>query len=366
MNALRADHVGSLLRPPALLQARIDHAAGRLDLEGLRAEEDRAILDALRRQRQCGLDVASDGEFRRLSFVSGFADAVDGFSDAEAPPLRWKGGGGQPARSRHGHVVAAALRPRGRIAAVESNYLREHSAGPWKVTLPSPLVLAMAAHRPGVTDAVYADWEDLIGDAGRILADEARLLAAEGVPYVQIDAPAYTRWIDPELIAPLREAGADTDRLLDAAIAADNRVLDAARAGGAITAVHICRGNSMGRWLVEGGYDRIAEPLLTRLRCHRFLLEYDTPRAGTFAPLRYLPANRMVVLGLITTKTGAEEARDDLLRRIDQASRIVPLEQLALSPQCGFASTQVGNPLTPDDQWRKLELVASLAREVWP
>jgi 5-methyltetrahydropteroyltriglutamate--homocysteine methyltransferase len=249
---------------------------------------------------------------------------------------------------------------------VESAFLRERAAGPWKITLPSPLILAMMAHRPGITDAVYAGWEDLVAAAARILADEARQLAAEGVPYVQIDAPAYTQWLDPTLMAALRTAGADADRLLDTAIAADNRVLDAARAEGAMTAVHVCRGNSMGRWLVEGGYDGIAERLFTKLRCHRLLLEFDSPRAGGFAPLRYLPPNKMVVLGLITTKTGALEARDELLRRIDAASRIVPLEQLALSPQCGFASTQVGNPLTPDDQWRKLELVASLAREVWP
>jgi 5-methyltetrahydropteroyltriglutamate--homocysteine methyltransferase len=358
--------VGSLLRPPALLQARIDFFAGRLDRAGLREEEDRAILDALRQQRRCGIDVCSDGEFRRLSFVSGFMDAVEGFAAAEAPALPWKGGTGREAPSRQGRVVTATLRARGRIAGVESAFLRRHAPGPFKVTLPSPLTLTLAAHRPGVTDSVYATPEDLVGDAALILAEEASHLAADGVPYVQLDASAYARWLDPDLLAGLRAEGVDTDRLLDAAIAADNLVLDAASAADAITAVHICRGNSMGRWLAGGGYDRLAERLFARLRCERLLLEYDSERAGSFRPLRFLPRNKIAVLGLITTKTGALEARDEMLRRIDEASRIVPLELLALSPQCGFASTQVGNPLTQDDQWRKLELVASLAREVWP
>ena len=363
MNALRADQVGSLLRPPALLQARIDFLAGRLDGAGLRAEEDRAILEVLRRQRDCGIDVCSDGELRRTSFVTGVTDAVEGFAPAEAPELAWKGGAG---RDGQGRAVVGLLRARGRIAEAEARFLRMHCPGPFKVTLPSPLLLAMFGHRRGVTDAVYTAREDLVSDAADILAGEARQLAGEGVPYIQLDAPAYAQWLDPQVMAGRPSDGVHTDRLLDAAVAADNRVLEAARAGGAITAVHVCRGNSMGRWLVEGGYDRIAARLFARLRCHRLLLEYDSTRAGGFGPLRHVPGNKVVVLGLITTKTGVLEPRDELLRRIDQASRVLPLEQLALSPQCGFASTQVGNPLTQDDQWRKLELVASLAREVWP
>lgn len=362
MNALRADHVGSLLRPPALLQARIDCGAGRLDRTGLRTEEDRAVLDVLRRQRDCGIDVFSDGELRRAGFVAGFTDAVDGCRPAGAPDLPWKGGTGREAPGRQGRAVVGRLRARARIAGVESAFLREHCPGPFKVTLPSPLTVAQLTYRPGLTDAVYSGWQDLMADAAAILADEARQLAGEGVPYVQLDAPGYWRWLGPEAAG----MGGDGDRLLDAAIAADNRVLDGARAGGAVTGVHVCRGNSMGRWLTEGGYDPIAERLFTRLRCHRLLLEYDSARAGGFRPLRFVPASKVVVLGLITTKSGALEPRDELLRRIDQASRIVPLEQLALSPQCGFASSLVGNPLTEDDQWRKLELVASLAREVWP
>jgi 5-methyltetrahydropteroyltriglutamate--homocysteine methyltransferase len=362
LNAARADQVGSLLRPPALVQARIDFGAGRLDRAGLREEEDRAVLDALRRQRDCGIDVCTDGEFRRGSFLAGFSDAVDGFVTGEPPPLPWKGGNGRGAPPLRGAVVASELRPRERIAGVEAGFLREHCPVPYKVTLPSPLLFAMNSYVPGLSDRAYPAREDLLAEVAGLLADEAGRLAAEGVPYVQVDAPAYSRWLDRALLGDHPDAG----RLLDAAIAGDNRVLDAARAGGALTAVHLCRGNLMGRWLAEGGYDPIARALFAGLRCQRLLLEYDSARAGTFAPLRHVPAGKVVVLGLITTKSGALEDADDVLRRIDEASRIVPLEQLALSPQCGFATSVAGNPLTRDDQWRKLELVATLAREVWP
>ena len=366
LNALRADQVGSLLRPPELLQARIDFSAGRLDREGLLAEEDRAILAALRRQRECGLDVFTDGEFRRASFMSGFVEAVEGFVEADAKAMPLKGGTGAEPPSRRAQVVAGRLRPLGRIADVEARFMCDHAGGAFKITLPSPLLFAQAGFRPDLSDGAYSSRAELIAHAASILADEAGQLAAEGVPYIQVDAPGYTRWADPSLKASSQALGIDMDELMKVAVAGDNRVLEAARAGGAMTAVHCCRGNWMGRWLAEGGYDPVAEKLFTRLRCDRLLLEYDSPRAGSFAPLRLVPSNKVVVLGLITTKSGEMESRDQLLRRIDEASRILPLEQLALSTQCGFASTQIGNPLTHEQQWRKLELVASLAREVWP
>lgn len=366
VNALRADQVGSLLRPSELLQARVDYCAGRLDREGLRAEEDRAILTALRHQQDCGIDTYTDGEFRRVSFMTGFVDAVDGFTKVEAAALPWKGGTGTSPSTGKEHVVAARLRQRDRIADVEEAFLRAHAPGPFKITLPSPLQFAMYSYLPDLTDQAYASRAELIADAARILAGEATQLAAAGVPYVQVDAPSYTHLADPSLVAANRAMGVDVDELIEAAIEGDNEILDAARAGGAITAVHLCRGNSRGRWLAEGGYEPIAEKLFTRLRCRRLLLEYDSPRAGGFAPLQFVPSNKVVVLGLITTKSGELESREDLLRRIDEASHILPLEQLALSTQCGFASRQDGNPLTHEQQWRKLELVASLALEVWP
>jgi 5-methyltetrahydropteroyltriglutamate--homocysteine methyltransferase len=367
VNALRADQVGSLLRPSGLLQARVDFSAGRLDRDGLRAEEDRAVLEALHRQRERGIDVLSDGEFRRSWFMAGLLAAVEGLVESEPVALPWRGGeAARPGQRAGVGVVVDRLRPRGRVAEEEARFLCQHAGGPFKVTLPSPLLLAQSAYRPGVSDRAYRSREELVADAGAILADEARRLADEGVPYVQVDAPGYSLWLDPALASRSREDGVDGRGLLRAAIAADNLVLDAARAGGALTAVHLCRGNDRGRWLAEGGYDPIAERLFRGLRCDRLLLEFDSPRAGGFQPLRFVPAGMVVVLGLVSTKTGELESRDDLLRRIDQASRIVPLEQLALSPQCGFASVMAGNPLTEDEQWRKLELVAELAREVWP
>jgi 5-methyltetrahydropteroyltriglutamate--homocysteine methyltransferase len=298
--------------------------------------------------------------------MTGFSDAVDGFALAEVPSLPWRGGNGLEPAVRRAPVVTGRLRARDHVADEEAAFLARHAPGPFKITLPSPGLLALSAYQPGITDGAYDAREDLIADAAGILADEARQLAAAGVPYLQLDAPTYTRWIDRALLAGQRAAGVDMGRLLTTAIEGDNRVLDAARAGGALTAVHLCRGNRMGRWLAEGGYEPIAERLFARLRCDRLLLEFDTPRAGGFAPLRFVPAGKVVVLGLLTTKTGELELRDELLRRIDEASRVLPLEQLALSTQCGFASGQAGNPLTRDEQWRKLELVASLAREVWP
>ena len=366
MNALRADQVGSLLRPSGLIQARVDFSAGRLDRQGLRAEEDRAILDALRRQRDCGVDILTDGEFRRASFMGAFMDAVDGFAEAEAVAVPANGVRVAERRSPMARVVARRLQSRGRINDVEAAFLRDHAGGAYKITLPSPLLFAQAAYRPHVTDEAYPSRAELIRDAATILADEAGRLAAEGVPYIQVDAPGYSQWAYPDLVAGRRALGIEMDGLLKAALAADNRILDAARAGGAVTGVHLCRGQSMGRWPVEGGYAAIAPTLFTRLRCDRLLREHDMPRAPTFAPLRFVPSNRVVVLGLITTRTGELESRDELLRRIDEASHILPLEQLALSTECGFASSQIGNPLSHEQQWKKLELVASLAREVWP
>src|SRR5262249_11545679 len=298
--------------------------------------------------------------------MTGVGEAVEGLVETEAQGVPWKGGTGAEAPSRTALVVAGRLRPLGRIADVEARFMRDRAGGTFKITLPSPLLFAQAAFRPDACDGAYPSRAELIADAANILADEAGQLAADGVPYIQVDAPGYTRWADPQLAASSQALGLDMEEVLGVAIAADNRVLEAARAGGAMTAVHCCRGNWMGRWLAEGGYDPIAEKVFTRLRCDRLLLEYDSPRAGGFGPLRFVPSNKVVVLGLITTKTGEMESRDQLLHRMDEASRILPLERLALSTQCGFASTQVGNPLTHEQQWRKLELVASLAREVWP
>jgi 5-methyltetrahydropteroyltriglutamate--homocysteine methyltransferase len=364
ISLVRADQVGSLLRPQALLAAREARQVGKLSDVALAELEDEAILGALRRQVETQQQVYVDGEFRRTGFMTGFPESVEGFVQDAYAPVAWKGGSGNEGASPNTQlVVGKRLRSKKRIAKNEADFLKKHASGPFKITLPSPVNFAVIFWRRGVSESAYPTPSDFLTDAASILASEAQALANEGAPYIQLDAPVYTHWADASLTAKYRQAGFDMDRFLSDAIAAENMILDAAAA--AVTGVHLCRGNSMGRWLAEGGYDKIAEQLFNELRCNRLLLEYDSPRAGDFAPLRYVPKNKIVVLGLITTKHGELETRDEILRRIDEAARYIPLEQLALSPQCGFASSGRGNPLTEEQQWSKLELVSAVAETVW-
>ncbi len=362
-NAYRADQVGSLLRPPELLEARAAHAEGRLGASDLRVAEDRAILEALDLQRRIGLDVFTDGEFRRGGWLTDVADAVEGFVP-ERVQIRWRGPGAG-AQGSLAHVVGARLRQTRRLTVHEAAFLKAHAAGPVKMTIPSPSVFLLLSFKPGLTDRFYATRGELLRDLVRIIHQEVRALVEEGVPYVQLDAPQYGNYVDPALREGLRGAGVDPDRALDEAIAADNACLEGVGGEGVTLAMHICRGNHTSRWFAEGGYDPIAEKLFGSLRVDRFLLEYDGARAGGFEPLRFVPRGKTVVLGLITTKEARLESPDDLRRRIEQASRYVPLEHLAVSPQCGFASAAAGNLLSLDDQRRKLELVVEIARKMW-
>jgi 5-methyltetrahydropteroyltriglutamate--homocysteine methyltransferase len=359
----RADQVGSLLRPPDLLEARAAHAAGRLALDELRAREDRAILDALERQRGVGIDVSTDGEMRRGSWLTDMAEAVEGFvPDRVAFEWQGPGGGLEPSTAQ---VAGARLRKARSLTFHELPFLQRNAAGPFKVTVPAPSNFMITSYKPGVTDRVYGTSAELLQDLVDIVRDEIRWLAAEGVPYIQLDAPYYSHYLDPRARDRVRQAGVDPDRALDQAIAADNTALAAGRGRDVTLALHVCRGNNRSRWYTEGGYDAIAEKLFGSLDVDAFLLEYDTGRAGGFAPLRLVPPGKSVVLGLVTTKEPGLESPDALRRRIDEAARQVPLERLALSPQCGFASVAAGNLLTMDDQWRKLALVAETARAVW-
>jgi 5-methyltetrahydropteroyltriglutamate--homocysteine methyltransferase len=367
MEIVRADQVGSLLRPPELLQAWGQLFAGQLAPERLEEVEDRAIEAALEQQRRTGIGIHTDGEFRRIVYLTSLAQAVDGFVMGQGDHLPWKATGRDVPREMQEFtlpVVTERLRLKFRVSGKESEFMRAHAPGPVKITMPSPLHFVHGSWKPGLSDAAYPSPYDLMSDIARILSDEAAQLASEGVAYIQVDAPTYTQFVDPEWDDWFIQRGLDKKRLLDEAIAADNSILDAARAGGAVTAVHLCRGNGMGAWLCTGGYDPIAQRVFG-LHADRLLLEYDTDRAGTFEPLRNVPAETLVVLGLVSTKVPELESRDDLRRRIDAASAYVPMERLALSPQCGFASDFRGNPITEDDQWRKLELVASVAQEVW-
>jgi 5-methyltetrahydropteroyltriglutamate--homocysteine methyltransferase len=356
----RADHVGSLLRPPELLEARKSHQAGRLTLEQLRAAEDQAILKALEMQRQTGIGIVSDGEYRRNWFASGFADAVEGLvpnPDPQAPQYGWHGPHSAVATATmpelHGitEVAGARLRLARRIAGHEAAFMARHAPGPWKITLTPPGWLG-DMFKPGLSDRFYASREELLADVVGMYQQEIRNLVADGASYIQFDSLAY---VQPQFS---REE-------LEGRIVIDNALCDAVDRSKATIGLHMCRGNNQGSWISEGTYEACAEKAFSQLRTDRFLLEYDTPRAGGFEPLRFVPKDKTVMLGLISTKTPQLESQDLLMRRIEEAAKYVPIENLAIGPQCGFASSEYGNPLSWDDQRKKLELVVATARKVW-
>jgi 5-methyltetrahydropteroyltriglutamate--homocysteine methyltransferase len=361
--SFRAEHVGSLLRPPEVLQARAAYGAGGLTLEELRAAEDRAILHVLEKQGELGLDVVTDGEMRRGSWLTDMADAVDGFVP-ERVPLEWKGPGGGVEGST-AHAAGAKLRKLRKMTGHEVPFLKKNAHAAFKVTLPAPSNFMLASYKTGITDKFYPTHAELLKDLVEIVGDDVQWLVSQGVQYIQFDAPYYSHYLDPHQQARMRQAGLDPDKELENAIAGDNAALSGVPRGGVTLALHVCRGNSRSRWYTEGGYDAIAEKLFGLMQVDRFLLEYDSERSGGFDPLRLVPRGKSVVLGLITTKEPKLESQSELRRRIDEASKFVPLENLALSPQCGFASVAAGNLLSMDEQWKKLELVVDTARKVW-
>ncbi len=360
----RADQVGSFLRPPELLEAR---CATPPDPARLRALEDEHIRRVLARQQELGFEIFTDGELRRRNFMSDFTDAVDGFDHGDAVARTWQSGAaGAPAVSSVTGIVTARVRAARRLTAHEVAFLKAHSPGAIKMTLPSATQFPAIAYKRGISDRVYPTHSAFLWDVVAILKAEVQALVAEGVRYVQIDAPRYSYYVDPKWREYIRtEMGLDPDAALDEAIRADNACLEGAARPGVVLAIHLCRGNNRSHWYAEGGYDPIAEKLFGSLRVDRFLLEYDDARSGTFEPLRFVPRDKVVVLGLVSTKRPALESPGELRRRIDEAARIVPLDRLALSPQCGFASTMEGNLLSEADQWAKLRLVAETARDVW-
>ncbi len=359
----RAENVGSLLRPPELLKARSECAQGRIALDALREIEDRAILQAFEGQRKAGIGIYTDGELRRGSWLTDMADAVEGFVPDKVM-LEWKGPGGG-AEGSTAQVVGAKLRKVRRLTGHELPLLKKSAPGPFKITLPAPSNFMVASYKRGVTDKFYPTHADLLHALVEFIRDEIRYVVGEGVNYIQFDAPYYSHYLDPTTREQMRSHGFDPDEEFSKSVAGDNAALRDVPRDRVTLGLHVCRGNSRSRWYTEGGYDAIAEKLFGSLDVDCFLLEYDGARAGGFEPLRLVPRGKTVVLGLVTTKEPALESQDDLRRRIDEAARYVPLENLALSTQCGFASVAAGNLLTIDDQWRKLELVADTARKVW-
>jgi 5-methyltetrahydropteroyltriglutamate--homocysteine methyltransferase len=361
---IRADHIGSFLRPTELLDARRNAVK---DPARLRAIEDTHIRNVFAKQKEIGFQVFTDGELRRRNFMSDFTDAVEGFDLGEGIARTWQAGQekNQPVSSVTG-VVTKKLRQTRPLTGHELPFLKVNAPGPIKMTLPSATQFPAIAFRRGITDAAYKNHSELLWAIVDIMKKDLAELATQGVAYIQIDAPRYSYYMDPKWREWIRaEMGNDPNNLLDEAVKADNACLAAARKPGVTLAMHLCRGNNRSHWYAEGGYDAIAEKLFGSLEVDRFLLEYDDDRSGTFEPLRFIPKGKTVVLGLVSSKVPNMENLDQLAKRIEEASRFVPLENLALSPQCGFASTAEGNLITEDRQWAKLKLVADTARRVW-
>jgi 5-methyltetrahydropteroyltriglutamate--homocysteine methyltransferase len=373
----RTDVVGSLLRPASLKQAYADRDAGNIAPEDLQRVEDEAIRAAVRLQEEAGLDVITDGEYRRLNFQDSFGASVSGFEARrldlafveglvrEGKPLqRWDPYhiSGEGAAILQRRPVAQKLRLARNLPLEEYRFVSGLSKKPAKITLIGPDRIVQRFDYQN-SKSVYWSVDDFIADVVRIEREMIRSLVEAGCRYVQIDAPSYTAYVDGPSLDEMKERGEDPMKNLLRSIQADNEILRLF--DGVTFGIHLCRGNQRSMWHREGSYDAIAEALFTGLRHDRFLLEYDSPRAGGFEPLRFIPKGKVAVLGLVSTKVPEIEKVDELKRRIDQASRFVPLEQLAISPQCGFASDAVGNLISEDDQKRKLEVVVETARQVW-
>jgi 5-methyltetrahydropteroyltriglutamate--homocysteine methyltransferase len=362
MQVYRADVVGSLLRPDELKDARRQHEAGALSDAAFKAIEDRAVDAAIQTQIDAGIDVITDGELRRYAFFGHLIDATEGFDKT--------GGWAIPFHDEQGNevvysrpVVAEKLKPKRHLCAEEFSYLRAKAAGhPTKSTLISAQQAA-AYYDPERSKSAYPTIEAYLADVVDILRAEIAELVRLGCTYIQLDAPQYAALLDPEIREGYRQRGNDPDKLLDRCIELDNAVISGH--SGITFGIHLCRGNNQSKFYASGGYDPIAAQVFQRTNFDVFLLEYDDERSGGFEPLTHVPDDRVVALGLVTTKKPALESKVSLTQRIQEASRYVPLDLLTLSPQCGFASTIEGNHLTEADQTAKLRLVADVAREVW-
>jgi 5-methyltetrahydropteroyltriglutamate--homocysteine methyltransferase len=356
----RSDVVGSLLRPSYLKDARASYEKGQISHAEFKSLEDRAVDEAVKLQSRVGLEVLSDGEMRRYAFYGHLIDAVEGFDKY--------GGWAIPFRNEKGEevvqprpVVVSKLRRKRPLCAEEFTYLRARISHPAKTTIISAQQAA-AYYDKNKSSAAYAEIDTYLADLVDILRDEVEELIRLGCTYIQIDSPQYAALLDPKLREGYRQRGNDPDRLLDLSMEMDNAVIG--NHEGITFGLHLCRGNNQSRFYASGDYGPITK-VFQKTRFDRFLLEYDDQRSGSFEPLRQVPEDRTVVLGLVSSKTQVLESKDELKQRIQQASEFIPLERLALSPQCGFASTLEGNLLSESHQEAKLRLVAETAKEVW-
>jgi 5-methyltetrahydropteroyltriglutamate--homocysteine methyltransferase len=378
LRTIRTDVVGSLLRPAAVVDARKALDEGNLGAAGLRKAEDEAVRNAVALQESVGLDVISDGEMRRLNFQDSFGAAVEGYDakrstlkvyerrvEGSAPLQRWDIAQMHDVGTAvsHRRPANARLSLRRNVPLEEYQSVSKLAAKPVKVSLIGPDRIAQRFDYQA-SSAVYRDLDDFVADVVSIERTIVESLVKAGCRYIHIDAPGFTAYVDEPSLAQMRARGEDPQRNFERSLKAEAAVVSGLGADVA-TGIHLCRGNQRSMWHREGAYDAIAERLFNALPHDRFLLEYDSPRAGSFAPLRFVPKGKVVVLGLVSTKVPELESVDAIKRRIDEAAKILPLDQLALSPQCGFASDVVGNLLSEDEQKRKLERVVEAARQVW-
>ena len=368
MITTHADIVGSLLRPPELLKAREDLTVGTITDAEFKVIEDIAVIEAIRLQEEAGLEVVTDGEMRRLSFQSQFTEAVDGLGKHDIDAFLWGNWHGDSSvgdlsveRPASLGVIDKVTRKR-HLSSEEFTYLRGHTTRAPKITLPSPSLWANF-WSAGRSRAAYPTLDSFLADVVAILREEVSELVRLGATYIQIDAPHYTALLDPVTRAFYEEQGWTVDQWLGRGIEMDNALM---QGFSKVTfGFHLCRGNQGSRWLVEGGYEPISKRIFKTIGAQRLLLEYDDERSGSFAPLSDVPDDKMVVLGLVTTKSPRHETMQELTVRIKEASRFVQLERLALSPQCGFSTSVVGNRISVEDEIRKLRLIVETASEVW-
>lgn len=358
----RADHVGSLLRPKALRDAFKQHMKREIDDAAFTKVMDACILDVLKMQEDIGLKVANDGEFRRGSYWSRFVERVAGFEIRQAIfKFRDDSGHEMDFTAPYANGKIARRQP---LALDEYQFIRVHTKLEGKITLPAPSTMHFYRATDFADKSVYQDQDKFFEDLSRAFQQEIAELVKAGCTYVQLDEVALAMLCDPSIRAQVTSFGADPDKLVDLYIEAINQAVAGAPDNVAI-GVHVCRGNFKGHYMASGGYDSVAEKFFANTRVNHFLLEYDTARSGDFAPLRFVPKSRGVVLGLVSSKTPALETLDDLKRRTDEATKYIDLDRLGISPQCGFASTVAGNPVTEADERAKLSRVVEASRVIW-
>jgi 5-methyltetrahydropteroyltriglutamate--homocysteine methyltransferase len=366
---IHAEHVGSLLRQPWLLTARAEYKSGAISEGELRAAEDRAAAEDIEIQRSAGIAVFTDGEVRRSNWMTGILESIGGMSPIETPAVTWRREGGEiPPEEETDYVMTVTTSKvfrKDHLTAVEAAYMAARVPGQFKITMMSA-AMGGITWRPEVSADAYPDPDELVRDLAALQVDEISELARLGTRWVQLDSLSYNQVFDDEFRAAMQIL-LDPAAILAASVAADTAIVTGVKAAhpDVTVGMHICRGNNRSAYMAKGGYEPVAEQLFGTVPVDRFLLEYDTERAGGFEPLRFVRPGAVVVLGLVSSKTPVLESQDELRRRIDEAARYVPLENLALSPQCGFASTSAGNVLTPDEQKAKLALVVDTAQKVW-